>query len=103
MPGIPTVLFGVAIWFLLADTPATAWYLNDDERQLLVARLQRQTGFYEEFDRKDAILAFKDVKVWLFAVGQFGVNSMLYSYSVFLPSIIKGPASFSHPCSFTCG
>lgn len=78
------------IWFLLADSPQTARYLNDDERRLLITRLQRQTGFYEEFDKKDAILAAKDWKTWLFAAGQFGVNSMLYSYSIFLPSIIRG-------------
>ena len=80
----------MAIWFLLADEPASARYLEEDERRLLVARLQAQTGFHEDFDKKDAILAAKDWKTWLFAAGQFGVNSMLYSYSIFLPSIIKG-------------
>lgn len=78
------------IWLFLADSPQTARYLNNEERRLLVARLQRQVGFHEEFDRKDAMLAFKDWKVWMFAAGQFSVNSMLYSYSVFLPSIISG-------------
>lgn len=88
--GIPTVLWGIALWFLLANDPQSAWFLEEDERQLLIARLRRQTGYHEEFDKKDAILAAKDWKVWLFAVGQFGVNSMLYSYSIFLPSIIRG-------------
>ena len=88
--GIPTVMWGIALWFLLANDPQSAWYLDDSEKQLLLARLQRQTGFHEEFDKKDAILAAKDWKVWLFAAGQFGVNSMLYSYSIFLPSIIRG-------------
>ncbi|KAH8663785.1 putative MFS transporter [Ilyonectria robusta] len=99
LEGIPTVLFGIAIWLFLADSPETAWYLNDDEKRLLVARLERQTGFYQEFDKKDAILAFKDWKVWLFAAAQFGVNSMLYSYSVFLPSIIKGLGHWTAPQS----
>lgn len=78
------------IWFFLADEPGTARYLNETERQLLLSRLQRQTGFHEEFNKKDAILAAKDWKTWLFAAGQFGVNSMLYSYSIFLPTIING-------------
>ena len=97
--GIPTVVWGAALWFLLADDPQSAWYLNQEERYLLVTRLQRQVGFHELFDRQDAILAFKDWKVWLFAAGQFGVNSMLYSFSIFLPTIIKGtdlpPQSFA--------
>ncbi|CAG9981188.1 unnamed protein product [Clonostachys byssicola] len=97
LEGVPTVAFGVALYFVLADDPHTAWFLNEDERQLLVARLQRQTGFSEEFDKKDAILAVKDWKTWLFAAGQFGVNSMLYSYSVFLPSIIRGLGQWTAP------
>jgi hypothetical protein len=60
------------------------------ERELLVNRLERQTGFHNEFNKEDAILAVKDWKVWLFAVAQFGTNSMLYSFSIFLPTIIKG-------------
>lgn len=90
---MPTVLFGISIWFLLADDPTTAWFLTQQERKLLVARLQRQVGFHEEFDKRDAILAVKDWKVWFFAAGQFGVNSMLYSFSIFLPSIIRGKNS----------
>jgi hypothetical protein len=88
--GIPTCLWGIALYFLLANEPKNAWFLTPEERILLVTRLQRQVGFESEFDKKDAIKAFKDWKVWLFALGQFGVNSMLYSYSIFLPSIIKG-------------
>lgn len=83
-------MFGMLLFFILADEPGTAWFLNEDERQLLLVRLQRQVGFHQDFDKKDAILAAKDWKTWFFAVGQFTVNSMLYSYSVFLPSIIRG-------------
>ncbi|KAK7887727.1 hypothetical protein LTR67_009630 [Exophiala xenobiotica] len=93
--GIPTTLYGIAIWLLLADSPSTAWYLTHEERQLLVARLHRQPGFHEELLRKDTIAAFKDWKTWLFAAGQFTVNSMLYSYSIFLPTIIKGLGHWS--------
>lgn len=88
--GIPTVVFGVAVWWMLADGPETAWYLTTEERRMLVARLNRQVGFNAEFDKKDAILAVKDWKTWFFALGQFGVNAMLYSYSIFLPTIIRG-------------
>ncbi|EPE07698.1 mfs transporter [Ophiostoma piceae UAMH 11346] len=99
LEGIPTTLFGIAMWFLLADEPHTAWFLDAPERQMLMARLQRQMGFHQELDRKDVVKAFRDWKVWLFALGQFGVNSMLYSYSVFLPSIVSGLGSWTKPQS----
>lgn len=90
------MLFAFVIWFLLADEPKSAWFLNEEERQLVTHRLQRQIGYHEELDKKDAIAAFKDWKVWAFAAGQFGVNSMLYSYSIFLPSIIRGMVYRKH-------
>lgn len=99
LEGIPTALWGIAMWILLADEPQTAWFLKAEERTMLVARLQRQTGYHQELDRADAINAFKDWKVWLFAAGQFGVNSMLYSYSVFLPSIVSCLGTWTKPQS----
>ena len=32
----------------------------------------------------------KDWKIYAFCVGQFGVDTMLYGYSTFLPTIIRG-------------
>ncbi|KAI9897926.1 hypothetical protein N3K66_007782 [Trichothecium roseum] len=95
--GIPTFVWGVALWFLLADDPQSAWYLDEEEKRLLFTRLQRQTGFHQEFDKQDAISAAKDWTVWLFAAGQFGVNAILYSYSIFLPSIISGLGQWTSP------
>uniref|UniRef100_A0A0B7KJV9 Major facilitator superfamily (MFS) profile domain-containing protein n=1 Tax=Bionectria ochroleuca TaxID=29856 RepID=A0A0B7KJV9_BIOOC len=88
--GIPTVLFGFVIYFVLADNPETASYVTEEERQLLLRRLQNQTGFHEEFDKKDAWMAVKDWKTWVFSGAEFCTTTMLYSYSVFLPSIIQG-------------
>lgn len=45
------MVLGVALLFVLADEPRTAWYLEDDERKMLVARLQKQVGFHEESRR----------------------------------------------------
>ena len=79
-------------WFFLADTPASAWYLKPEEKELLILRLERQTGYTksaQEFSKEDMILGLKDWKIWIFGIGQFGSITMLYGYSVFLPSIIK--------------
>lgn len=91
--GIPTCLFGVATWFLLANDPESAWYLTPEEKKLMIVRRERQVGHTassEEFHKEDFKLAIKDWKIWMFALGQFGSIAMLYGYSVFLPTIIKG-------------
>ncbi|RVX75515.1 hypothetical protein B0A52_00868 [Exophiala mesophila] len=91
--GLPSVVLGVIVYFWLADSPETAYYLSSEERQLMVIRKRRQIGHTssgDEMHKEDVHKAFKDWKVWLFALGQFGVDTMLYGYSTFLPTIIRG-------------
>ena len=86
--GIPTVLCGIAGWWVIADTPETAYFLNEEERALLIARRDAQLGQMDTFDWKDARKGMTDWKVYTFAVVQFCNVSMLYSFSTFLPTII---------------
>ena len=91
--GLPTFVLGITTWFLLADSPETAFYLSPDERQLMRKRFDRQIGQTEsaqKFHKNDVYLGLKDWKVYFFCVGQFGVDTMLYGYSTFLPTIIQG-------------
>lgn len=85
-------MFGVTLFFILADSPQTAKYLTESERRLLLARLHSQVGFHDELNKEDAILAAKDWKTWAFACFEFCVTTILYSFSIFLPSIIQGAA-----------
>ncbi|KAI3339421.1 DNA-repair protein rad2 [Ustulina deusta] len=96
--GIPTIVLGVVTLFLLPDDPEHAYFLNADEKKLMIARQQRQYGYTESaqrFSKDDMMKAFKDWRIWMFCVGQFGSDTMLYSFSVFLPTIIKGLGTWS--------
>ncbi|KAM0719486.1 hypothetical protein Q7P37_005391 [Cladosporium fusiforme] len=88
--GIPTVILGVVCIFILADDPETAPYLTPEEKELMLLRRARQTGVSETFEWKDAKKAVTDWKVLLFCVALFCVDTMLYGYSTFLPTIIRG-------------
>ncbi|KGO47786.1 Major facilitator superfamily domain, general substrate transporter [Penicillium expansum] len=91
--GIPTVLLGVVTWFVLADDPDTAYYLNKEERALVTLRRSRyigQTESAQKFHWADVKEGVLDWKIWAFSFGQFGIDTMLYGYSTFLPTIIKG-------------
>lgn len=79
--GLPTVILGVSAWFGLADDPATAKYLSNSEKEIVLARLGQQTGLTEsakKFHWEDVRDAFLDWKIWLFCFAQFGVDVMLY-------------------------
>ena len=96
--GLPSFVLGIATWFLLADSPETAFYLSDDEKELARLRRERQAGQTEsaqKFHKRDVYLAVKDWKIYAFCAGQFGTDTMLYGYSTFLPTIIKGLGKWS--------
>lgn len=91
LEGIPTALLGIAIWFWLADTPQSAYYLLPEERALIDLRMRRQIGHTassDEMHKKDVYEGLRDWKIWLFCFGQFGADVVLYGFSTFLPTII---------------
>ncbi|KAJ5249146.1 hypothetical protein N7468_000597 [Penicillium chermesinum] len=93
LEGIPTVIVGIFTWIFLADDPDTAYYLNAEERELVVRCRSREVGHTQsaqKFHWADVKEGALDWKVWTFCIAQFGGDTMLYGYSTFLPSIIKG-------------
>ncbi|KAH6988092.1 major facilitator superfamily domain-containing protein [Ilyonectria sp. MPI-CAGE-AT-0026] len=93
LEGLPSIVLGVATFFLLPNDPDSAYFLNENEKKLMVARFRRYYGDTEsaqQFSKKDMIGAFTDWKVYMFCIGQFGVDTMLYGFSTFLPTIING-------------
>jgi len=93
LEGLPTFVLGIATWFLLADSPETAFYLTPEEKELMQVRRARQTGqttSAQEFHWYDVRRGLLDWKIWVFCFAQFGVDTMLYGYSTFLPTIIRG-------------
>ncbi len=91
--GLPTLVLGISCFFLLPDEPDTAYFLSPAERSAMALRRASEYGTTDsahEFSRTDMFKAMRDWKVWLFCIGQFGNDTMLYGYSTFLPTIIKG-------------
>ncbi len=123
--GLPSILIGVVVFFLLPNNPEHAYFLTDNEKKLMVARFRRHygdTASAQEFSKEDMFAAFKDWKVWAFCIAQFGADTMLYGklslnrrlinslrqvgirlsvnkiktgYSTFLPTIIRGLGEWS--------
>jgi sugar phosphate permease len=90
LEGLPTMILGIACLWILADDPETAYYLNDEEKEMIIARRASQIGQTDVFDWKDVRKGLKDWKIWVFSAGQFGMDTMLYGFSTFLPTIIQG-------------
>ncbi|CAE6408765.1 unnamed protein product, partial [Rhizoctonia solani] len=90
--GIPSVLLGLLIPFVLTDEPANATWLTPEEKAYIQARQGESTDAHK-FHWHDVRKCFTDPKVYALvstsAAAQFGCDTMLYGFSTFLPTIIS--------------
>lgn len=78
------------------DYPQTAKFLEPEEREEIAARLKRdRSSLADEFDIKYFFAALKDWKIWVHMFITIGVYTGLYSYSLFVPTIINSIGTFT--------
>jgi len=98
LEGILTVVVAIVAYFVMQDYPATAKFLTEEERVEVTARLKRdRSSLADEFDIKYFWAALKDWKIWVHMFITIGVYTGLYSYSLFLPTIINDLGTATSP------
>ncbi|KAH0835352.1 hypothetical protein AYO21_01570 [Fonsecaea monophora] len=96
--GIPTVITGCVVYLVLPNTPETAKFLSEEDRRLLTSMHDREVGHNansREFHWSDVRAGLKDKTIWLFGIAHFCLLVMLYSFNVYLPSIINDMGQWS--------
>ncbi len=91
LEGIPSCVVGlVALWYL-DDGPRTAGWLAENERQLLVTRLEEDEAAKARFGPVHHTLsdAFRSGKVWILCMVYFGILMGNYFISFWMPQLIK--------------
>ena len=90
LEGIPTVLLGFALLWLLPDRPQSAAWLTDAEKQIIITRL--------EVDRHDDVQGetlhglwemLTDKRIWIFIIPDFSIVIGLYGLGLWMPQMIK--------------
>lgn len=77
-------------FFIMYDYPDTAKFLNDKDRKEVRRRLEADRYFLDDsFDQKYFWAAFTDWKIYVHMLITIGIYSPLYSFALFLPTIIK--------------
>lgn len=88
-----TVFVGLFCWWMVFDFPDTARFLTRDEKLRTMRRLtadNQARAETEKLNRKYIFAALKDWKTWGYAVLYMGCLCPLYSFSLFLPTILVG-------------
>ena len=93
--GLPSVLIGCTVPFLLTDRPAQARWLTEDEKRLLQSRIEadEQAKAGEGHQNHSALDAFKSPQVWLCSLIYFGIVVGIYGASFWLPQIVENTFS----------
>lgn len=91
LEGLLTIVVSLIAYHFIANYPATANFLTEEERAYIHARLKASTDAtrHEGFTWGNVLTALKDPKVWLYGLGYHTLALPLYTLSLFLPTIIK--------------
>jgi ACS family tartrate transporter-like MFS transporter len=94
MEGIPAVLLGGVVLAYLVDRPEEARWLPNEERAWLMDTLRRErvavTG------EAGAFAALRSGRIWMLALVYFGLNTVSYGVSFWLPKLIQSLSAASN-------
>ncbi|MEP7245502.1 MAG: MFS transporter [Gammaproteobacteria bacterium] len=91
--GLPAILLGVAVLFVLCDSPAKARWLTDHERQVLVQAIERDRGATAHTSWRAGLMS---IEVWRFALLYSALMMGVYGFGFWSPQIVKSLGSFSN-------
>ncbi|KGO74455.1 Major facilitator superfamily domain, general substrate transporter [Penicillium italicum] len=80
------------IWFGLPNNPAEAYFLTEEEKWMMRVRNEQRRKYMgsEEFSWEEMRIAIRDPKLMFSGVIQFCQDILLYGFSTFLPTILRG-------------
>ena len=87
--GIPTVLIGIIVLFILTDKPGQAKFLTEAERNWLVATLARGTNRQGIGPDAGRVAVVFNPKVLLLSLNYLGIITASLGMLIFIPQIIK--------------
>ena len=90
LEGVPAILLGIVVFFVLADGPADAPWLSPEERSLLTQALEReQPATSSQHPEEPWWSVFFDLRVLILAMVYFCLNTSSYGITLWLPSVLS--------------
>ncbi len=86
--GVPTVLLGFSVLFVLRDGPARAEWLSTEEQQWLANELEKDRALYGATKHHNFSDAFRLPAVWLMAAIYVTIQIGVYIVNLWMPLIL---------------
>ena len=96
LEGIPAIALGAMVWVYLVDRPALAGWLSVEQKEWLQTTLQREEEEARTVSGTNPLAAFMMGQVWILALVYFGLNTVSYGMSMWLPNMIKSLSGVSN-------
>lgn len=95
MEGIPAMLLGGLAACYLTDRPQDALWLSHEQRDWLLATLRRESQETAAVSRTNVWAAFTHPGIWLLVLVYFGLDTVSYGISLWLPNLIRSLSGVS--------
>ena len=100
LEALPAIVLGIVVLFYLTDRPEEAHWLGEERRSWLLANLAEEKRTHPDAARSTKFSAFANVNIWLLTFVYFGLNTVSYGLSLWLPNVVR---SLSGVSNFTIG
>jgi ACS family tartrate transporter-like MFS transporter len=87
--GLPAIVLGLVVWFVMPDRPADARWLTDEERDALTTTIAADRAAAGPQTHLSVLQAFRQPAVLLLASANFLVVIGHYGVDFFLPTILQ--------------
>ena len=87
--GVPSILLGTLVFWVLTDTPHEASWLSADERNWLIETLTSEQADIPDKHSMHLRDVWRNSMLWRLAFIYFAISVGLYSLSLWLPVVLK--------------
>ncbi|KAH7407991.1 major facilitator superfamily domain-containing protein [Cadophora sp. MPI-SDFR-AT-0126] len=88
--GLLTIVVGVIAYFVIVDSPEKAKFVTEEDKVEIRRRIAHDADeLADDFDMRYVWDALKDWKIWAHCLCTIGIFTPVYSFSFFLPTIIR--------------
>ena len=96
LEGLPAILLGAAVSWVLVDSPKQASWLTGEQRDWLVDELERERQADSLIHESSLLSVFTNPRVWILSLVYFGIASTMYGVTLWLPSVIRALSGFGN-------
>lgn len=100
MEGVPAIVLGTAVYWVLTDRPENAKWLSEGQRGWLLEELERERQANSGGQSGSFWKVLASRRIWLLALVYFGGPACMYGVTLWLPSAIRSLSGLGY---FTTG